>query len=359
MATRRKARGGGNGRENGGGGNGRRDGRSKGRSDSNGRRDEKASGRAGAARHRGHAGDHQRREHMGVGGAGAAYVANGTLIIIGGHEDKEGDRLILREVARRVGSGTLVVATVASSVQSEMFEQYEPVFRALGVRHIHRLSIETREEAFSDRAIGAFDGATAVFFTGGDQLKITSQLGDSPVYDRIRRIYQEGGLVVGTSAGASVMSETMLVAGSGDDSYKIGDALHMAPGFGLIQDVLVDQHFAERGRMGRLMGAVAQNPRMLGVGIDENTAIVVDDQRAFEVIGEGAVYVLDGSGVSYSNLTDEEKDRTLSIFGVQVHVLSMGDTFDLSLRQPEARPAEAVLERLTKAKRNARRKAAR
>jgi cyanophycinase len=139
-----------------------------------------------------------------------------------------------------------------------------------------------------------------------------------------------------------------MVSGSGDASHRIGAKLSMAPGFGLIQDIVIDQHFAERGRVGRLLGAIAQNPRMLGVGIDENTAIVVDDQRSFEVIGDGAVYILDASGVTYSNLTEEEQDRALSLFGVQVHVLSMGDTFDIGTRQPRSHPAEAVLERLGK-----------
>lgn len=296
----------------------------------------------------GRAGDRMRRHHGGVASRLAVRKGKGTLIIIGGHEDKEGDRVILTEIARRIGAGKLVVATVASNHQEELFEEYERLFRALGVRHVHKLAVESREDAFSERAIRVLDDAAAVFFTGGDQLRITSQLGDSPVYDRIRDIHQRGGLVIGTSAGASVMSETMMVAGKGDESHRIGATLSMAPGFGLIHDVVVDQHFAERGRVGRLLGAIAQNPRMLGVGIDENTAIVVDGQRSFEVIGDGAVYVLDASGVTYSNLTEEEADRALSLFGVQVHVLSMGDTFDIGLREPRSRPAETVLERLGK-----------
>jgi cyanophycinase len=313
------------------------DGRSNGRSNG---------GSNGKSRGTGRSGDAMHRQHRGVGSAAAARGGRGTLVIIGGREDKEGDKLILTDVARRVGSGKLVVATVASEVQGELFEEYERLFRALGVRHVFKLEIASRADAFSERAIRVLDDAVAVFFTGGDQLRITSQLGDSPIYDRIREIYQGGGLVVGTSAGASVMSETMMVAGSGDESYRIGSKLHMAPGFGLLQDVVVDQHFAERGRIGRLLGAVAQNPRMLGVGIDENTAIVVHDARSFEVIGDGAVYVLDASGVTYSNLTEEEQDRTLSLFGVQVHVLSMGDSFDIGLREPDAHPADSVLERL-------------
>lgn len=170
-------------------------------------------------------------------------------------------------------------------------------------------------------------------FTGGDQLKITSQLGDTAFYDRLMAIYEKGGVVAGTSAGASAMCETMLVRGTGSETHRIGD-LHMAPGLGLLKDVIIDQHFAERGRMGRLLGAVAQNPRVLGIGIDEDTAIVVENEDRFRVIGSGGVSILDAGNMTHSNIADEETDRALSIFGVHLHVLSHGDAFDLRRRKP-------------------------
>jgi cyanophycinase len=184
--------------------------------------------------------------------------------------------------------------------------------------------------------LAKLEGATGVFFTGGDQLKITSQIGDTPVERRIQEIYQAGGIVAGTSAGASAMCETMLVRGSGQESHRIGDIL-MAPGLGLMRDVIIDQHFAERGRMGRLLGAVAENPRVLGIGIDEDTAIVVEDESSFYVLGRGAVYVVDGSGVTHSNIT-EESDTTLSMYDVRLHVLSKGDRFLLQERCPSGVP---------------------
>jgi cyanophycinase len=125
----------------------------------------------------------------------------------------------------------------------------------------------------------------------------------------------------------------MLVRGTNRESYRIGD-LHMAPGLGLIKDVIIDQHFAQRGRMGRLLGAISQNPRLLGIGIDEDTAIVVESRREFHVIGQGAVYVVDGEGVTYSNIAEEREDRPLSIYDVKLHVLSHGDVFDLGKRRP-------------------------
>ncbi len=259
--------------------------------------------------------------------------ATGTLVIIGGHEDREGEKAILQEVARRVGPGRLVVTTVASHNPRGYFEQYEKAFRDLGVTDLCELYINNRGEASGAEFLSLFEGATGVFFSGGDQLRITSQIGDTPVMKRVLEIYQAGGVIAGTSAGAAAMCETMLVKGTSRESHRIGD-LHMAPGLGLIQDVIIDQHFAERGRMGRLLGAVAQNPRMLGVGIDEDTAIVVESNRHFTVVGDGAVYVIDGEGVTFSNVADEEEDRALSMFDVRLHVLSSGDCFNLSKRMP-------------------------
>jgi len=268
--------------------------------------------------------------------------ADRTLVVIGGHEDREGDRAILREVAARAGSGALVVATVASDLPDQLWEEYAPLFRNLGVRHVRRLDVRSREDATRDENVALFDGASAVFFTGGDQLKITSQLGDTPVFRCIRDLFDRGGTICGTSAGASGMSETMLVSGPGDESHKIGGALRMAPGIGLLQDIIVDQHFAERGRIGRLIAAVAQNPRLLGVGIDENTAIVVRRGR-FRVMGEGAVYVVDGRGTTHTNLTTEAQDRTLAVFDVKLHMLSDGDEFHVARRRPKGATAEAAL----------------
>ena len=272
----------------------------------------------------------------------------GTLIIVGGKEDKQGDKLILKLLADRVGDGKLVVATVASTLPDELWNDYEKLFRGLGIRHVHHLTVESREEAKSEAKHKVLDGAAAVFFTGGDQLKLTSLLGDSPIYERLKEIYEEGGTIAGTSAGASVVCETMLVSGAGAESHRIGTSLSMAPGFGLISGVIIDQHFAQRGRIGRLIGAVAHNPRMLGIGIDENTAIVYDHRNAFEVVGEGAVYVVDGQDIAYTNLTDEGHDRTLSAFGMHLHVLSMGDRFDMVTRCATHRPAEDVEEEILK-----------
>ena len=265
-----------------------------------------------------------------------------TLIIIGGHEDKDEDRIILKAVATKTGGGKLVIVTAASNRQNELADDYETVFRGLGVRHVYKLKIESREDAMSEKSVGILDDADTVFFTGGDQLKITSQLGLTPVCLRLQEIYDSGGTIAGTSAGASVMSTTMMVGGTDQSTMRLGEGVQLAPGLGFIDDVIIDQHFSERGRIGRLIGAVAQNPRSLGIGIDENTAIVVEQGNRFSVIGEGGVCVIDGTDLSYSNITDEDSDRSLTVFDMKIHVLSQSDTFDCNTRRPTARPADVA-----------------
>ena len=258
---------------------------------------------------------------------------SGTLIIIGGHEDHEGDRDILREVARYVRNGRLVLATVASHEPEGYLEKYQASFADLGVDEVTELYVENRTEGASPEKLAALNGVEAVFFSGGDQLRITSQIGDTPIEKRVHEIYQNGGVIAGTSAGASMMADTMLVKGQSSASFRIGE-VRMAPGLGLLPNVIIDQHFAERGRIGRLIGAVSQNPRVLGIGIDEDTAIVVEG-HSFRVIGSGAVYLVDASGVTHSSIADAETDAPLSIYDLRLHVLSSGNAFDLVTRRPE------------------------
>jgi cyanophycinase len=256
----------------------------------------------------------------------------GTLIIIGGHEDHEGEKIILKEVASRVQNGRLVLATIASHEPEGYLEKYQASFAELGVHEVTELYVEDRIEASDEAKIKALDDVNAVFFSGGDQLRITSQIGGTRIYDRVLEIFASGGVIAGTSAGASMMSDTMLVKGTSGASFRVGD-VRMAPGLGLLPNVIIDQHFAERGRIGRLIGAISQNPRELGIGIDEDTAIVVQDQQ-FRVIGSGAVYLVDASSATHSDVAEVGSNVTLSIHNLKLHVLSSGDRFDLATRQP-------------------------
>ncbi|WP_207478577.1 cyanophycinase [Arenibaculum pallidiluteum] len=271
--------------------------------------------------------------------------SRGPLVAIGGHEDKDGECVILREIARRLDRGLLVVATVASEDPGPLFNEYRRVFSRLGVHEIDELYVRDRGEAYDEDKSRALDRAAGIFLTGGDQLRISSQIGDTPLFSRIHAIHERGGVVAGTSAGAAVMSGTMLIGGSNSESHRIGD-LSMAPGLGLIGDVMIDSHFAEHGRIGRLLGAVSHNPRVLGVGIDEDTAVVVEGGR-FQVFGSGGVYVIDAAGVTHSNIAEAEPQRTLSVHDVRMHVLGSGDVFDISGRRPVLETKDDVSGRRT------------
>ncbi|HYP08496.1 MAG TPA: cyanophycinase, partial [Bryobacteraceae bacterium] len=194
----------------------------------------------------------------------------------------------------------------------------------------------TREQAADEQNLELLDDASCVFFTGGDQLKITMKLGGTQLYDRIRDLYKRrGALIAGTSAGAAAMGQVMLMSPdlTGVERHKLRQAFIMAKGLSLIRDLVIDQHFAQRARIERLLGAIAENPGGLGVGIDEDTAIIVDYQH-FDVVGSGAVYVADGSGISFTNVSERPADSTLCLFDVRLHVLAHGTSFDMASRRP-------------------------
>lgn len=258
----------------------------------------------------------------------------GNLIIIGGAEDKRGSKTILREVCNRIDKekDTLVVATVASELPEELGDEYKQIFQALNVKNIEILNIKNREDAYDINNVKVIQGASLVFFTGGDQLRITSLIGGTPLYKTIQTRYNEGCIFVGTSAGASVMSDTMIVTGPDEESPR-KCTLKMAPGLGLIRGVIIDQHFAQRGRIGRLMVGIAENPESLGIGIDEDTAIVVNNKAEFRVIGSGAVYIIDGSNIEHTNVSEQYPDDILSIFNVKLHILKNGDLYNLNLKK--------------------------
>jgi cyanophycinase len=181
--------------------------------------------------------------------------------------------------------------------------------------------------------------ASVIFFAGGDQLKITSRFGGTQICEIVRQRYAEGALIAGTSSGAAVMSETMLVAGGEDNNSHQGkEDVRMAPGLGFLPGVIIDQHFAERGRISRLLGAIAQNPRLLGIGIDEDTAICFTGHHKFSVIGSGAVYVIDAKNMSFTDVAEDTR-ATSSIHGIALHVLAAADEFDLTTRTPILPPA--------------------
>lgn len=261
-------------------------------------------------------------------------AARGRLVIIGGGEDKEDDRLILKEFVRlaKGAKARVVVMTVATNKPAEVGREYKTVFRGLGVDDTEVVDVSTREEAARPDALEKIGQATALYFTGGDQLHITSLMGGTPMQKLIDERHERGLLIGGTSAGAAMMSNSMILGGGGEENPR-AEAVRIGPGMDLLAGTIIDTHFSQRGRHGRLLTAVAHYPQDLGLGIDEDTALLVD-KNEFEVIGEGAVTVIDGGAMTYTNLPYVKECGGLALYGVTLHVLTAGHKFDLANRQP-------------------------
>lgn len=259
--------------------------------------------------------------------------AEENLIIIGGAEDKYGKRDILKFLCEKLKDNEeLTVVTTATEVPEETGNMYKEIFRELNVSHVNILNIQSRAEANNKTNVEIVKKSSLIYFSGGDQLRLTSLLGGTPVFSELRKKFQEGITFAGTSAGACVMSDTMIVTGPDDESPR-KCTLKMAPGFGFMKGVLIDMHFAQRGRIGRLLCGVAENPESIGIGIDEDTAIVVSSE-SFRVIGKGAVYVVSGRDISDTNVTVQYPEEILSIFNVKLHVLKQDDSFNLKTQVP-------------------------
>lgn len=257
----------------------------------------------------------------------------GYLLIIGGAEDKEGTSVILNQVPQMLAPDeTLSILTTATEHPKEAGQKYTEVFRRLGVGHIEILDIQTRDEADSDIFGEKIKNSGCIFITGGDQLRLTSILGGTRVFSELRERYMSGGIIIGTSAGASVMSSTMIVNGADNEPAK-KCTLKMAPGLGLLEGVIIDQHFEQRGRFGRLLCGVSENPDVIGLGIDEDTSIKLYPDRHFEVIGTNAVTIIDGKTIEASNVSELKQNEILAIMGVKVHVLPQGYGYDLKSRK--------------------------
>lgn len=259
---------------------------------------------------------------------------HGQLVIIGGAEDREGECKILREFVRRAGGlqARVVVMTVATGLPGEVGEQYMGIFHRLGVEDVRVVDTARREDASDPRCLEVIDQATGVFFTGGNQARITELLKDTALDERLHKRFAEGIVVAGTSAGAAMMPDVMIVEGESETNPRM-EVVRMDRGMGFLPGVVIDQHFAQRGRLGRLLSAVAQQPVNLGFGIDENTAIAING-KDLEVIGEGAVTIVDVANITHNNVDELLKDEPLALCGATLHILPHGYRFDLEKRIP-------------------------
>lgn len=266
--------------------------------------------------------------------------AKGSLVIIGGAEDKEGPCLILRKFLELAGGeeARIVVLTAATQYPVEVGTEYQKVFRRLGCSQVELFDIPDRQTANEAGALKLIREATGVFFTGGDQLRITSALGGTALLALLKKSYEEGLVIAGTSAGASAMSSTMISEGDSDDSPQL-NTLKMSPGMGFLPEVVIDQHFAQRGRIGRLLTAVGQNPSVLGLGLDEDTAVLVKDERML-VWGSQTVTVIDGQSITHTNASLAAPEKHLALTQVTIHILPQGYGLDLLTRRPILPPTD-------------------
>ncbi|MEO6860439.1 MAG: cyanophycinase [Microcoleus sp.] len=258
----------------------------------------------------------------------------GKLLIIGGAEDKEGDCKILREFLRCAGGtkARIVVMTAATSLPGEVGDNYIRVFERLGAEDVRVVDTQKPEDADNPDYLEAIEQATGIFFTGGEQARIISCLKDTKLDTAMHKRYSEGAIIGGTSAGAAMMPDMMIIEGDSETHPRV-DVVAMGPGMGFLPGIVIDQHFAQRGRLGRLVAALLLQPAVLGFGIDENTAILVSADE-FEVIGQGAVTVIDESEKLHDNMEGLLKDEALAICGVKLHILPHGYRFNLKTRQP-------------------------
>lgn len=255
----------------------------------------------------------------------------GPLIAIGGAEDKFRDRAILARFVEMSGgdSARIVILPTASSLP-DAGQLYVSIFRELGAKSAEIISIETRHDASDQQLVDLIEDSTGIFMTGGNQIRIAAMLGGTPLADAVVARSRQGVPVAGTSAGASVMSGVMIAGGRSGGTPK-RQLARMSPGLGLIDSVIIDQHFRERNRVGRLVTMVSYNPGLLGLGIDEDTAAIIDADGMIEVIGRGSVLVVDGASMA-SDVHSGLDRQPVTISDVKIHFVAEGSCFDLEQR---------------------------
>jgi cyanophycinase len=272
-------------------------------------------------------------------------IIGGHLLVIGGAEDKYNERRILRKFLELSGGdkAEVLIVPVASDFPEFAADVYTQAFRNLGIASPRVLRATSRQDVV-DADVGALlDGVTGVFITGGDQMRLVSLLGGTQFAARLRKMVTETDIVLaGTSAGAAGMSTSMIVRGE-STSHPHKNSVRLSPGLGFLKNIIIDQHFTERGRISRLITAVSYNPYNLGVGIDENTAIILDKHGNMEVFGGGSVTVVDGSKITYNEIAEVNDFQSFSVFGVQLHIMQDGLIYDYLQRHPIPPPNEYLI----------------
>ncbi|HQX33124.1 MAG: cyanophycinase [Dokdonella sp.] len=263
-------------------------------------------------------------------------AVRGFIIPIGGAEEKQNDPLILQRFVELCGgeNADIVVLPTASRLQ-DTGARYERIFRELGAADVSAVDFDTRRDCAESNRLDRIARASGVFFTGGNQLRITTLIGGTPVAKLIRERNAHGMHVAGTSAGAAVLSEHMIAFGEEGGSPRAG-SVGLSPGLGLTNRFIIDQHFRQRDRLGRLTTALAFNPFAVGIGLDEDTAAFIGPDNTLEVEGSGAITVVDASQLQFSSLDRIDDGEPVCLLGLNIHILVRGATFNLHTRRASA-----------------------
>lgn len=259
-------------------------------------------------------------------------ATRGLIIPIGGAEEKLQNPEILDrflEVCGGRGAGLGIIPT--ASELEDTGRNYEKLFRRLGVKHAQVLPFETRADCEGGEHLDYIEKCDGVFMTGGNQLRLSTTLGGTPVAQAIRRRNAAGMHVAGTSAGAAFMPEHMIAGGS-EGSTPSPAKVTLAPGLGLTNNFIIDQHFRERDRLGRLLTALAYNPFAVGIGLDEDTAAFIQPGDSLEVVGSGGITIIDPRGLTHSSMDRARRDEPVSLIGITLHILISGGRFDIASR---------------------------
>ncbi len=273
----------------------------------------------------------------------------GYLIAVGGAEDKgsekererqnsldffkEGILKQILELAGKKGEPKIEVITTASSIPDEVAQVYKKAFRKLGCVEIGHLKITNREGADSKKTLERLQNCNCILFSGGDQLRISSILGGTEFLDVLRKRYMmEPFVIAGTSAGAAAMSNTMICGGDESKAYLKGQ-VELNIGLGFLQEVIIDTHFDARGRFGRLVQAIAAQPGAVGIGLDEDTGVIIERGTKMRAIGSSSVVVVDGCTINHNNIADIKNGMPLSVANLTVHVMTNSDVFDINTRE--------------------------
>ena len=257
----------------------------------------------------------------------------GWIIPIGGAEDKESRRRILKRFVQLCGGRDARIAIIpTASKLAETGPRYEELFDRLEAGYAKSIDFQTRQDGEREDYLREIEQASGVFFTGGNQLRLSTILGGTSAARLIRSRNAHGVHVAGTSAGASILSEHMIAFGKEGSSPRAG-SVRLAPGLGLTNRFIIDQHFRQRDRLGRLTAALAFNPFAIGIGLDEDTAAFIGPDNVMEVEGSGGITVVDASGLQFSSMAEVRQTETVCLIGLTVHVLTEGATFNLHTRQ--------------------------